>query len=85
MRYITHDDLGNPASGPPSEHGRGKGQPIEGDMEYGSELSVPDGGTISIELSPGRWLTFWASQWGTVKLSDRPTTAVDVLPSSCDP
>lgn len=38
---------------------------------------VPDHGSVSIAVAPGRWVSFLTSEWLSVYVSDRPITWPD--------
>lgn len=68
MRYITFDMDGLPESG----DGR---TPAEGEMTLdGPEITVPDHGSISLEVSKGLWLSVTHSEWATAYLRSEPVT-----------
>jgi hypothetical protein len=69
MRYIAYGSAPFDPDKPESEQVQ---VDATGDLAEGGEVPIPTAGYISIEVTPGVWLTSRTSEWGEVSLGTRP-------------
>ncbi len=49
------------------------GKLVEGVVQVGQEIDVPDAGSVEIEVGGGVWASFTTSEWASMAILGKPT------------